>query len=296
MEEVSFYSGLGYKLAGSLYKPMGLRPSGRRPAILVCYGYASWKERYSTKVAERLARYGYVSLAFDYRGFGASEGPRWRLVVSEQLEDIGNAISFLQTVSGVEGSKICLLGVSLGGSEVVQVGAVDSRVNGVVSIAPFGDGERFLRSNRTYYEWRRFKLKLEEDAHRTVTTGRSGLMHPIDIQSPPPNWRKEWERTFKMYPERKRMRFPLESARSLMEFKPELIAGNISPRPLLVVSDHEDMLVSEEEQMSIFRMAREPKRFRSVYFGGHHLHDPKGFEVVMKMIRAWLAEYFPLRA
>jgi fermentation-respiration switch protein FrsA (DUF1100 family) len=293
MREVNFRSGLGYKLAGNLYKPRGSSPADRRPAVLVCYGYASWKERYSTKIAERLAQYGYYSLAFDYRGFGASEGPRWRLIVSEQLEDIGNAITFLRGTSGVDSSKICLLGVSLGGAEVVQVGALDARVAGVVSIAPFGDGERFLRNNRTYYEWRRFKLKLEDDAFRTITTGKSELMHPIDIQSPPPNWRKEWESTFKTYPERKKMKFPLESARSIVQFKPELVAGSISPRPLLIVSDREDMLVSEEEQMNIFKMAGEPKEFFSVYFGGHHLHDPNGFEVVMKLIRGWLTKHVP---
>lgn len=261
--------------------------------MVVVYGYASWKERYSTKVAERLAEYGYPSLAFDFRGFGASQGPRWRLIVSEQIEDIANATTFLQGCPGVDPSRVVLLGVSLGGSEVVQAGATDDRVTGVISIAPFGDGERFLRNNRTYYEWRRYKEMLQEDAYRAVKTGKSERVHPVDIQEPPPNWRKEWERTFKIYPEREKMRFPLESARSLARFRPELVAGSISPRPLLVVSDHEDMLVAEEEQKSIFIRAGEPKRFRSVYFGGHHLHDTKGFEVVMKLIRDWLAEYFP---
>lgn len=292
MKKVSFHSGL-YKLAGDLYAPRSTA-NGKRPAVVVVYGYASWKERYSTKVAERLAEYGYPSLAFDFRGFGSSEGPRWRLVVSEQLEDIANAVAFLQGTPGVDPARVCLLGVSLGGAEAVQAGALDDRVAGVISIAPFGDGERFLRNNRTYYEWRKFKEMLQEDAYTAVRTGKSGLMHPIDIQAPPPNWRKEWERTFKLYPERRRMRFPLESARSLIQFKPELVAGRISPRPLLVVSDREDMLVSEDEQLSIFRRAGEPKRFASVYFGGHHLHDPKGFEVVMKLIRGWLADYFPV--
>lgn len=292
MKEAKFYSGPRFELAANLYEPVG--PKGRRPGVVVVYGYASWKERYSTKVAERLSEYGYPSLAFDFRGFGGSEGPRWRLVVSEQLEDIGNAVSFLQGTRGVDSSKIILLGVSLGGSEVVQAGALDDRVSGVISVAPFGDGERFLRNNRTYYKWRKFEEKLQADAETSAKTGKSELMHPVDIQEPPPNWRKEWERTFKLYPERQRMKFPLESARSLITFKPELVAGRISPRPLLIVSDREDMLVAEDEQLSIFRHASEPKQFRSVYFGGHHLHDPKGFEVVMKMIRGWLTENFPL--
>lgn len=292
MEEISFFSG-PCRLAGNLYRPK-VRKGEKRPAVVVVYGYASWKERYSTKVAERLAEYGYPSLAFDFRGFGASDGPRWRLLVSEQLEDISSATTYLQGSDGVDPSRVCLLGVSLGGSEVVQAAATDDRVAGVVSVAPFGDGARFLRNNRTYFEWRKYADLLQQDAYKTVKTGRSELMHPVDIQEPPPNWRKEWERTFKIYPERKRMRFPLESARSLMRFKPELVAGAISPRPLLVISDHEDMLVAEEEQMSIFRNAGEPKRFHSVYFGGHHLHDQKGFEVVSNLIRDWLNEYFPL--
>jgi fermentation-respiration switch protein FrsA (DUF1100 family) len=293
LRKVSFYSGLGYKLAGNFYAP-GRNPAKKSPGVVVVYGYASWKERYSTKVAKRLSEYGYPSLAFDFRGFGSSEGPRWRLIVSEQLEDIANAVTYLRGSEGVDPSKVCLFGVSLGGAEVVQAGALDDRVAGVVSIAPFGDGERFLKNNRTYYDWRKFEEVLEEDAYKTVQSGKSATMHPIDIQEPPPNWRKEWERTFKLYPERKRMKFPLESARSLVGFKPELVAGRISPRPLLVVSDREDMLVAEEEQLSVYRYAEEPKRFSSVYFGGHHLHDSKGFEVVMGTVRQWLAEYFPV--
>jgi len=117
---------------------------------------------------------------------------------------------------------------------------------------------------------------------------------PTASQERLPNQQKESERPVKLYSERKPMRFPRKSARSLVEFKPELVAGRVSPRPLLVISDREDMLVPEEEQLSVFRHAAEPKRFCSVYFGGHHLHDPKGFEVVMKLIRDWLAEYFPL--
>ena len=295
-EAVSFYSGLSYKLAGVLVTPDDMRPGEKRPAIVVCHGYASWKERYSIRIAEELANAGYVSLAFDYRGFGESEGPRWRLMCLEQVEDIRNAITYMETRQEVDTKKIGLIGISLGGANVVYTGAVDKRPACIVSIVAVGDGERWLHSVRRDYEWVEFKKKLKKDDLNFVLTGKSELVHPLEIEAPPPDWREIWDRTFKEYPERMKMQFPLETARSIIEFKPDVLAGAISPRPLLVISDPNDTVVPPQEQVSIFEHALEPKKFISEEAEGHILYDKKGFELLLKHSIEWFDRYIPIPA
>jgi len=58
------------------------------------------------QVATAFTEAGYVTLTFDYRGFGTSEGPRWRLIPMEEVEDIRNAITFLQSRPEVDKEKL----------------------------------------------------------------------------------------------------------------------------------------------------------------------------------------------
>lgn len=104
-------------------------------------------------------------------------------------------------------------------------------------------------------------LKLKIDLRNTVLTGKSGYVNPMEIEAPPPNWRKVWENTFIKYPERPAMKFPLETGRSIIEFKPDKLASEISPRALLILSNRNDTVVPPAEQSSIFDKAQEPKKF-----------------------------------
>ena len=69
----------GLQLSGDLYG-RGLRPADRRAGIVLCHGYTGVKDLYLPDNARVLNEAGYVVLAFDYKGWGASEGPAagWR--------------------------------------------------------------------------------------------------------------------------------------------------------------------------------------------------------------------------
>ena len=75
---VTFYSE-GFKLVGDLYRPDGLAPGERRAGIVLCHGYTGVKDLYLPDNARVLNEAGYVVLAFDYKGWGESEGSRTRL-------------------------------------------------------------------------------------------------------------------------------------------------------------------------------------------------------------------------
>src|SRR5512132_1560895 len=105
-ERVSFVSD-GLKLAGVLHAPDGRAPRERRPAFLVLHGFGSNKDSGgSIATAKMLAGCGYVTLRFDMRGCGKSEGPRGRVICLEQVEDTKHALSFLTTRPEVDPDRI----------------------------------------------------------------------------------------------------------------------------------------------------------------------------------------------
>src|SRR5262245_31172498 len=100
-EKVKFASG-GLKLAGLLRSPDRLEPGERRAAFLVLHGFGSNKDSANTIAAAKIFEsLGYVTLRFDMRGCGDSEGPRGRVICLEQVEDTRSAFQFLQTRSSV---------------------------------------------------------------------------------------------------------------------------------------------------------------------------------------------------
>ena len=84
-------------------------------------------------MAGYLVGQGYVALTFDYRGFGESQGPRWRMIPQEQVRDISNAITFVENQDVVDKERIGLLGASFGRANVCYVAGVDTRVRCAVS-------------------------------------------------------------------------------------------------------------------------------------------------------------------
>lgn len=124
----------GQTLRGDLYLPRGASASSKVPAVVVGGSLTSVKEQMSASYAQELAKRGIAALAFDYRHYGQSDGqPRQLENVETKKADLKAAVSFLQTVPGVDG--VSLLGVCTSGGNVIQAAAEDSRVRSVVTVA-----------------------------------------------------------------------------------------------------------------------------------------------------------------
>ena len=76
-------------------------------------------------------------LVYDNRGFGSSDHkqsePRHEIGPAQQISDYQDAITFAQTLEGVDGERVGIWGSSYSGGHVLQVGAVDRRVKAVLS-------------------------------------------------------------------------------------------------------------------------------------------------------------------
>ena len=90
-KKVSFES-KGLQCRGWLYVPDGLKT--RAPAVVMAHGLSAVKEQALPEYAEKFAAAGLVTLVFDYRFFGESEGePRCQLFPLEMVDDYRNAIT-----------------------------------------------------------------------------------------------------------------------------------------------------------------------------------------------------------
>jgi pimeloyl-ACP methyl ester carboxylesterase/ketosteroid isomerase-like protein len=146
---IEFWSD-GIKLSGELFWPSSWQEGDKLPAIILCGGWGSTKAG-AMRSAPAYAAQGYFVLAFDYRGWGDSDGrliavdeipeagsdgtvtvkaQEIRLLVSpwERITDIRAAISWLELEPGVDRHHIGLWGTSFGGGNVVAVAAIDDRV------------------------------------------------------------------------------------------------------------------------------------------------------------------------
>lgn len=141
-DEVVFESG-GVDLHGWHFAGAGddLDTGRGRPVVVMAHGLGGTKDSGLAPFAEGLAKAGLDVLAFDYRGFGASQGePRQRVSLAGQLEDYRAAMAAAGSLPGVDRRRLVLWGVSLAGGHVLAAGAHRDDVAAVVSLTPLVDG------------------------------------------------------------------------------------------------------------------------------------------------------------
>lgn len=171
----------GSRLAAEVITPIN-RPS-LLPAILLCHGWGGLKEHLADRYAIPFARAGYVCLAFDYRGWGGSDGrmistPETPMLTTageqdvrvrvirevvdpiDQIADVRACLAWLMTEPGVDPGRVGLWGSSYGGGHVVVIAGTDERPKAVVAqIGGFG-------SPAPDPEWIAFQRKRAADKAR----------------------------------------------------------------------------------------------------------------------------------
>lgn len=111
----------GLKIYGLLTVPLGNKPAGGWPIVLMNHGYIP-PAQYSTissyaASADEFARNGYIIFKPDYRGNGNSEGqPAQVYISSGYVDDTMNAIASIKQYKDANPLKIGLWGHSMGGN------------------------------------------------------------------------------------------------------------------------------------------------------------------------------------
>jgi pimeloyl-ACP methyl ester carboxylesterase len=279
----------GLSLAGTLRVPEDIGSGERRPAFMVLHGFGSNKSAANvTEPTKMLNALGYVTLGFDMRGCGESEGEPGRVICLEQVEDTRNALTFLARQPNVDPARIAVIGSSFGGAVAVYAAGIDERMAGVISNGGWGDGERKFRGqHKTTEEWARFARILQEGREYRARTGKSLMVPRYDIVPIPPHLRNNLASN-------SIQSFPAETAQSMFDFRADDVVGRIAPRPLLLLHAANDSVTPTEQSIELFKRAGQPSELHLISDADHFMFA-EGNARVWDLLRGWLADYFPAR-
>ena len=278
------------QLSGVLRIPAGAPPGEPVPAFIVLHGFGSNKNAGNVLApCDLLGARGYVTLRFDMRGCGESQGERGRVICLEQVSDTRNALTFLAAQPQVDPQRIALIGSSFGAAVSLYAAGVDQRVAAVVSSGGWGHGERKFRGQHATPEaWARFTAMLEQGRRHRERTGKSLMIPRYDIVPIPEHLRGNLAAN-------SIQEFPSETAQSMFDFRAEDVVANIAPRPLLLLHSAEDSVTPTEQSIELFRHAGQPTDLH-LFAETNHFMFAEENERVHTVLVDWLAKYFPARA
>ena len=222
----------GLELAAELFIPSEKK---LHPALCICHGlpatpYNPEDKGYST-LAQKFCAAGFITLIFNFRGAGKSQG---NLDILGWTRDLQAAINFLYNHEKADKSRFCLLGSSAGAAVSIYVAAHDSRVSSLVACAcpanfdSLADAERAIPSIHHFHE-----------------------IGAIRDDNFPPSI-EEWCTGFKL-------------------ICPINWIDRISPHPLLLIHGDADETVPPEQAYQLFQKAREPKKLAIIPGAKHKL-------------------------
>ncbi|KAF9923890.1 hypothetical protein FBU30_006073 [Linnemannia zychae] len=134
-------------LVGNLFVPGVCSKGMRQPAIVVIHPGGGVKEQTAGIYAKALADHGFITLAFDRRTQGESEGtPRNLEDPFDSVEDIKSAITYLTIHEKVDPLRIGVLGICAGGGYGLDTVANDFRTKAVATVSAVDIGRLFAKS------------------------------------------------------------------------------------------------------------------------------------------------------
>ena len=259
-EKVSFYSE-GSKLNGDIYLPDD--DKGKPwPGIVQGPGFLGLRDaKHYALMFEKLCAAGYACLCFDYRGWGDSEGKdRGWVMPMRQVEDIRNAISYMQTRKDVDSNRIATYGSGgTGGGNAVYVAAIDNRVKCAVCYLGISNGRDWLHSMRREYEWVDYLKRIDEDRKKRALDGAGEIVsarEEIMVATPERKTTTIKKEVADKIPDQ----MPLQCAEAIIEYSPEDVVHKIAPRGVLFVAVENDAVTPEAQSIRLYEKAGEPKK------------------------------------
>jgi hypothetical protein len=245
-----------------------MKGGSKAPTIVMAHGFAGVKEMLPG-FPTLFARAGFVTLNFDYRYFGESEGePRCQVFPLEQVEDIRNAVTWVSERPEVDPERIGIWGTSYGGGIALYAGTYDRRVKAVVSQVPFLASPEQQRAGdpQGYDEATKILIKDRIERYKTGVTkywkvvskgeepcflpGREPYDEYMALKKP--NWRNQ---------------VTLESLEKIREFDPTSTIRMLSPTALLIVAAEKDTLFPSHLVKEVYEKALKPKALSMLPIG-----------------------------
>lgn len=195
-----FENNEGDTLAALVLKPKVVPPEGC-PAVIVVHDLTGHKEQLN-RISFELARHGFIVMALDLRDHGRSDGNTTlgNYYMGEANDIVAAYDYLLAEVTGVDPSKVAIIGDGFGGAQAIMATDMllrqDKNVSATVAWAPPMDIRSLVKDDRYAAYWEAIEVYLERrvmntpvDAYRefwdynTNLDDRSARLH-MDA----PNW------------------------------------------------------------------------------------------------------------
>ena len=135
-KKVTFHNRYGITLAADMYTPKSV--VGKLPAIAVSGPFGAVKEQSSGLYAQKMAEYGFLTVAFDPSFTGESGGsPRYVASPDINTEDFCAAVDFLSVQEDVDSERIGIIGICGWGGMAINAAAQDTRIKATASMTMY---------------------------------------------------------------------------------------------------------------------------------------------------------------
>jgi pimeloyl-ACP methyl ester carboxylesterase len=284
-----------FRSDGSLVHGIVRLPDAGAPPFATIVTAPGWlglaRSPWNDRVHEAFTAAGYAVLAFDYRGYGDSEGePGW-IHPDRQLADIAAAVTVVELRSELDASRIGYFGHGgTGGGNAIIAAATDRRIRAVVAMEAISDGPSWLQAMRTTWDWQAFVERVAQNRRRRVLTGEGERVDPrAELMVASPDRKAEIERT--PVDDRVGASFHLASAEKLLRYRPIDFVGRISPRPLLLTTVVDGVVVPEVHARRLYEAAGPPKRLVRQRGTRSYTQYRDNHALLMAEFTAWFDRY-----
>ena len=294
-QDVTFKSG-GQTISAHLFIPDDQKADQTSPAIVTVTPAGGIKEQTSGLYAKRMCEKGFVTLAFDHRSYGESDGePRCNENPFDKSEDIKNAVTFLGTVGQVDRDRIGAIGVCAGGGYVPYTAATERRIKAVATVSAVPSlRPYFMEDMGMGKEGIINMLEMAGDARQATTEGGAPVfipMLPDEIPDEIPDAGKSFLTEASDYYKTPRAGHPnwqnhlsLSSYEAMVSYSAFELMDMISPHPMLFIAGTKAMTAHYSEEA--YEAAEEPKELFHIEGATHfdlYDRDPYVSQAIDKM-------------
>jgi dipeptidyl aminopeptidase/acylaminoacyl peptidase len=286
VERVELFSN-GCRLVGQLKLPDTV-PEWSLPAIVQGPGWlADLASPDTLAYQDGFVAAGFALLSFDYRGFGQSDGERGWVRWRDQVDDIRNALTYLETRPELDPDRLGVFGSGgTGGGNAIYVAALDQRVKACVAMTAVADGRDWFRRQRREYEWVELNARVGANRQRVARGGDGELVDPREelmVATPERRQARRGPSNESVIGER----FQLCSADSLLQYRPVEVVDRISPRALLLTSVEDDVVTPEDHAVALFERAGSPKKLIRQAGVKHYESYHRNLELLLPQFVDW---------
>lgn len=288
-QTVTYYSE-GDIVVGDLYFPDNFDPEKKYAAVLQCQGFTGIRDMVQPEFAKYFTDAGYVSFAIDYRGWGDSGGERGRLAPLEQVDDVRNGLTYLETLDYVDPERLAVFGASFGALIGPYTAAVDKRVKANLGMVGVAHGYEAVTNARTPEQMKEWEQKVAQARRRRVVSNeidRELNVMSVFVDDQSMAWEPAmWEAVPKW-----QNWFGFDSIGRVMDFRPIDIIHRAAGRATLMIVANNDTTGSPDSYRELFEAAAEPKRLVAVDCGHYEMYDGDLMDYAMGEAVKFLDEF-----